>query len=199
MKKAQGYAYTRCIEEFGDDHTFIGFIDVDEFLTIEDEKATSINNGLKEFKDYGGFSVHLRIIGPSGHQEFNRLQLDPGKSPTPCTLHPSSPHCRPQAPTTSCRSSKTMGATSINDVLKEFEDYGGVSFHWRIIGPSGHQNSPTTPVVDSYTDCLPRGFHFHRQIKSFINTNVHKDSPTTLVVDSYTDCLPRGFHYHRQI
>ena len=44
--------------------------------------------------------------------------------------------------------------SSINDVLRQYEQYGGVSFHWRTIGSSGHDRRPHSPVVDAYISCL---------------------------------------------
>ena len=46
-------------------------------------------------------------------------------------------------------------ASSINDVLRDYEPYGGVFFHWRTIGSSGHDRRPQGSVVDSYSSCLP--------------------------------------------
>eukprot|EP00798_Chlamydomonas_sp_ICE-L_P025180 gene25180-10817_t len=98
-KTAQGYAYSECLREFKDSHTFIGFIDVDEFISIQDPEATSIN-----------------------------------------------------------------------DVLSEYEDAGAVGFHWRIVGPSDHVKRPNASVVTSYTYCLPRTHNLNRQFKTFVNT-----------------------------
>ena len=35
----QGYAYSRCMEQHSDEHTFIGFLDIDEFLVIKDSQV----------------------------------------------------------------------------------------------------------------------------------------------------------------
>mmetsp|Transcript_34684 Transcript_34684/g.77116 ORF Transcript_34684/g.77116 Transcript_34684/m.77116 type:complete len:198 (-) Transcript_34684:169-762(-) len=98
-RTAQGYAYWRCLQQYSSLHTFIGFIDLDEFLVVADSKASSLD-----------------------------------------------------------------------DVLREYEGYGGVSFHWRAITSSGHDKRPDGGVVDAYTSCLAPHHHVHRQIKTFVNT-----------------------------
>ena len=35
----QGYAYQECLEKYSSSHTFIGFIDLDEFIVINDTKV----------------------------------------------------------------------------------------------------------------------------------------------------------------
>lgn len=87
------------MQQYGHQHDFVGFIDVDEFLVINDPLA----------KDF-------------------------------------------------------------NTILRDYQDYGGVSFHWRTLGSSGHDRRPQQAVVDAYTSCLPKGHHVHQQIKSFVNT-----------------------------
>ncbi|GAX84157.1 hypothetical protein CEUSTIGMA_g11580.t1 [Chlamydomonas eustigma] len=99
MKTAQGYAYWHCLQHYSSQHSFIGFIDVDEFLVINDAQALNINS-----------------------------------------------------------------------ILRDYEPYGGVSFHWRTVGSSGHDRRPNNSVVDSYTACFPEHHEVHRQIKSFVNT-----------------------------
>ncbi|KAG1675990.1 hypothetical protein FOA52_014234 [Chlamydomonas sp. UWO 241] len=98
-KTAQGHAYAACLSKYGGAHTFVGFIDIDEFLALHDPKARAIN-----------------------------------------------------------------------DVLREYEPFGGVAFHWRVLGSSGHRVRPDAPVAQTYTACLPPGHELNRQVKSFVNT-----------------------------
>lgn len=98
-KTAQGYAYNTCLEKYGRFHSFVGFLDVDEFLVTNSTQGTNITS-----------------------------------------------------------------------ILKDYESYGGLSVHWRLIGSSGHSERPGRPVTQAYTMCLPEKYALHRQIKSFVNT-----------------------------
>ncbi len=58
----------------------------------------------------------------------------------------------------------------MDSILRDYEAFGGVSFHWRVMGSSGHEARPAGPVVDAYTSCLPKKAEVNRQFKSFVNT-----------------------------
>ncbi|GAX84159.1 hypothetical protein CEUSTIGMA_g11582.t1 [Chlamydomonas eustigma] len=96
---AQGYAYWQCLHNYGRSHTFMGFLDIDEFIAVTDTEASGIN-----------------------------------------------------------------------DILCEYERYGGLSIYWRVLGSSGHDARPNSSVLDSYTSCLPHMRRKNRQVKSFVNT-----------------------------
>lgn len=98
-RTAQGYAYKQCIKHHKANHTFLGFIDFDEFLVF----------------------------------------MDPN-------------------------------VTSAEQLLRPYEAYGGVSFHWILAGPNNHTSRPAAGVVDSYTSCLRKDIINHRQFKTFVNT-----------------------------
>ena len=82
-----------------------------------------------------------------------RLSLR-GHTFVPSSLLPSSP---PQV-------------TSLNDILADYNAFGGVSFHWILLSGSGHDRRPKGAVVDAYQSCLPRERAEHKQIKTFLNT-----------------------------
>ncbi|PNW77661.1 hypothetical protein CHLRE_10g446150v5 [Chlamydomonas reinhardtii] len=99
MSTVQGQAYKHCMEQWGSRHTFIGFIDLDEFLVL----------------------------------------YDPGLS-------------------------------SVNDLLRDYEQFPGLSIYWVLLGSSGHVARPKAPVVESYTACTPHDHKFNTQFKTFVNT-----------------------------
>lgn len=62
--------YEACLDEVRDQHDFIGFWDVDEFVT----PVAARNNGsrfvtflMDNMMDVGGLALNWRIVGPSGH------------------------------------------------------------------------------------------------------------------------------------
>lgn len=57
-------ANNHCLQNFGDKHDWIGFLDMDEFLVpISD----TIQNILEKYKDYGGLGINWAVYGSSGH------------------------------------------------------------------------------------------------------------------------------------
>ena len=130
---AQGYAYGRCVRSHSKQHTFMGFIDLDEFLVV-----------------------------------------------------------------------RNLSLTGVNQFLQRYEDYGGVSVHWRVVGSSGVRERPSAPVVQSYTQCMPMAFHLHKQFKTFVNTgfgpvmqNPHRpffsvDRPNAFLVDERFQRIKKG-------
>ncbi|KAL4447479.1 hypothetical protein ABPG75_004698 [Micractinium tetrahymenae] len=74
--KPQLYAYDQCLQQHGARHTWMGFIDVDEFLMFRDPwpSVQSLPRFLSEFAGPGappnansGVGVHWLIFGSSGH------------------------------------------------------------------------------------------------------------------------------------
>jgi hypothetical protein len=95
----QGQAYQNCLQQYSSQHTFLGFIDIDEFIVLYDKQLQSIN-----------------------------------------------------------------------ELLKRYESFGGVSFYWRLLGSSGHVESPPDLVIRSYQRCVPLNNSQNTQFKSFVNT-----------------------------
>lgn len=63
----QGQAYKHCMEQWGSRHTFIGFIDLDEFLVLYDPGLSSVNDLLRDYEQFPGLSVRaLREGGNTG-------------------------------------------------------------------------------------------------------------------------------------
>jgi len=61
----------------------------------------------------------------------------------------------------------------INELLKDYEQYGGLAFHWRMLSSSGHDRRPNGSVGSAYTKCFPESYKkskYLRQIKLFLNT-----------------------------
>lgn len=59
-------AYNECLTRYGISHSFIGFIDVDEFVNIGLRKA-NICSILDNYRDFGGLSLNWKIFCSSGH------------------------------------------------------------------------------------------------------------------------------------
>lgn len=55
---------------------------------------------------------------------------------------------------------------SIPSILKEFEDYGGLTLSWMMFGSSGHVIKPKGGVISNYFQCFQ-----YDHIKSIVNTN----------------------------
>lgn len=64
----QGKAYQDCLARFSSNHTFIGFIDIDEFIVFQDPSIRNINSLLKRYEDYGGVSFYWILFGSGGHK-----------------------------------------------------------------------------------------------------------------------------------
>jgi hypothetical protein len=48
-------------------------------------------------------------------------------------------------------------AHSINDVLRDYEPFGGVAFHWRVLGSSGHRVRPDAHVAQASASAVSLG------------------------------------------
>ncbi len=48
-------------------HSFLGFIDIDEFLVFTDPGITSVEQLLRPFNDTGGLALHWQLVGSSNH------------------------------------------------------------------------------------------------------------------------------------
>ena len=65
MPNPQIYIYERCIREFSERHTWIAFVDADEFIVIRNGKQ--IPDILRNFEMYGGVTLNWKMFGSSGH------------------------------------------------------------------------------------------------------------------------------------
>ncbi|GFR44512.1 hypothetical protein Agub_g5777 [Astrephomene gubernaculifera] len=102
MTTVQGQAYKDCVQQYGSHHTFLGFIDLDEFLVLYDNSVRHVD-----------------------------------------------------------------------ELLRQYESYPGLSVYWVLLGSSGHVSRPNGSVVESYTRCTPHGHKFNTQFKTFANTRFH--------------------------
>ncbi|KAG1679436.1 hypothetical protein FOA52_007728 [Chlamydomonas sp. UWO 241] len=60
--------------------------------------------------------------------------------------------------------------TSVDELLKRYEPYGGVSFYWVLFGSGGHRLHATDWVTRAYTKCTRHTSNYNTQFKSFLNT-----------------------------
>ncbi len=54
--------------------------------------------------------------------------------------------------------------THVDELLRDYEAYPGVSFYWVLLGSSGHVKRPNATVVSSYTKCTPDNHNFNTQV-----------------------------------
>ncbi|GIL78015.1 hypothetical protein Vretimale_7349 [Volvox reticuliferus] len=84
MSTVQGQAYKDCVDRFGRRHVFLGFIDIDEFLVIYDEKIKNVDDLLREYEQHPGLSIYWVLLGSSGHKDRpTGLVVDEYKACTP--------------------------------------------------------------------------------------------------------------------
>ncbi len=62
----QLYVYNKCLQDHGDKHQFIGFLDSDEFIVVKNT-SMKIPDVLKEYEHYGGLTLNWKVFGSSGH------------------------------------------------------------------------------------------------------------------------------------
>ncbi len=65
-KAMQLYAYDHCLQTFGAQTFWMGFIDTDEFLVPK--TAKDLKELLKEYEGYAGLAVSSLFFGSSGHK-----------------------------------------------------------------------------------------------------------------------------------
>lgn len=59
-------AYNQCLQLYGRQHKFIGFIDADEYIVIPNQSLT-IPDVLKDFEPFGALCLNWMMFGSSGH------------------------------------------------------------------------------------------------------------------------------------
>lgn len=72
-KAAQFPAYKHCLEHFGKDSKWIGFIDMDEFAVPKETK--DLRDFMKNFEKVGGLGMNWLVFGSSGIKERPESQL----------------------------------------------------------------------------------------------------------------------------
>jgi hypothetical protein len=60
--------YNECLQRYGKQHTFMAFIDVDEFIVVVDGRK-KIPDILRRHEHNGGLSLNWMLFGSSGHTE----------------------------------------------------------------------------------------------------------------------------------
>lgn len=63
--KSSDYPYIDCIFRHKDESEWIGFIDLDEFIHVYQDR--SIKDMMARYKDYGGLAIQWLLFGSSGH------------------------------------------------------------------------------------------------------------------------------------
>jgi hypothetical protein len=61
-------AYRYCWKHFGSQYTFIGFMDVDEFIVVKDT-SKSVTDVLKDYQGIGGLTLNWMNFNSNGHYQ----------------------------------------------------------------------------------------------------------------------------------
>lgn len=70
IQSPQIWAYNQCLKRAKTSGVkFLGFIDVDEFIVLQEPQVDEIQAVLTDFEHYGGLVVNWRVFGSSQHQE----------------------------------------------------------------------------------------------------------------------------------
>ena len=67
-------AYNECLRRYKNNHKFIAFIDLDEYL-VTTEGTSNVSSLLDQFSNEGGLAAYWEVIGSSNH-------MDPPEGPT---------------------------------------------------------------------------------------------------------------------
>jgi Glycosyltransferase family 92 len=73
--KKQNRKYERCIRQYRNKHQWLAFIDVDEFIVIDDQ-TKSLPEMLIDFEDYGGVALNWIMFGSSGKCDWCSMSLN---------------------------------------------------------------------------------------------------------------------------
>lgn len=65
-KNQQLSAYAASLREFGPSTVWMGYIDIDEFVTPK--TRTDIRDVLERYAEYGGLAAHWKVFGSEGHR-----------------------------------------------------------------------------------------------------------------------------------
>jgi hypothetical protein len=66
----QNYIYDQCVKRFNKRHTWMGFIDVDEFL-VPEQPGTSVPDILQRYEHFGGLAVNWQVSCCVGFSFFS--------------------------------------------------------------------------------------------------------------------------------
>ncbi|BDA50774.1 probable glycosyltransferase family 92 protein RCOM_0530710 [Coccomyxa sp. Obi] len=63
------YIYDICLTRFGNFHTWMAFLDPDEYIVLQPKASvTSLPDFLKDYGEHGGLAINMRMFGSSGHK-----------------------------------------------------------------------------------------------------------------------------------
>ncbi|KAG5189552.1 hypothetical protein JKP88DRAFT_353045 [Tribonema minus] len=65
----QKHAYGKCLAEWGSRHTWMAFLDVDEFIVVNDPRNVTLLQLLTTYQQFGGVGLNWIMFGSSGHTE----------------------------------------------------------------------------------------------------------------------------------
>ena len=71
--KRQRPAYTDCLEKYGTAHTWVGFIDIDEFIMLK--KHTCINDLLRDHLTQGSLSLNWVNFGTAKQKQYRPVPV----------------------------------------------------------------------------------------------------------------------------
>jgi len=57
---------------------------------------------------------------------------------------------------------------TVQEVLKDYEDYGAFNVSWRIYGSSGHKSRPEGLMIENYTTAIPRDHYENTHTKAIV-------------------------------
>ena len=77
----------------------------------------------------------------------------------------------------------TKDECSIPSILKRYEEYGGLTLNWKILGSSGHKTKPPGGVLKNYWKCFSVG-----HLKTIVNTKYARSHRGN----------PHAFSYHKK-
>eukprot|EP00884_Botryococcus_braunii_P006926 jgi/Botrbrau1/16234/Bobra.0066s0020.1 len=66
--RPQIFIYDTCLRRYRLLHTFMGFIDTDEFIVLTDPSVPDLPTLLQEYENYGALAVNWQMFGSSGLQ-----------------------------------------------------------------------------------------------------------------------------------
>lgn len=62
-----------------------------------------------------------------------------------------------------------MNGKNLKEVLKEYEEFGGIGINWLFYGSSGHIERPKGNVIDNFLNRSEFSFEANKHIKTIVN------------------------------
>lgn len=84
-RTVQVEAYNECLQEFGKDNEWIGFLDSDEFLVLKQHR--SVRELLSGYKAFGALSVGWYLFGSNGHLTKQKSVIRSYTTRVPTSCH----------------------------------------------------------------------------------------------------------------